>query len=316
MIGFCSAKIRYVERKLFLLALVLFSLTVFLPWMTENYSTFRFGGRFIHVSASYFPLGVQSNHELITLERFWFSEPRIVSPHHMPLWNGVYNGWGLIFAIQLLTASYCILLLVNIPALERTREKLTYAPAWLVALVLAAIILALYQQFIQAGITLQTISPGYTSQPNIGFWLATTSLAILLILIVTASEQSPLKIVPKYLTATKVWLRRIWPAILVLLVAGFFVLAEVQYQTGASKVIIVGNREEADEIYVNPELWDEDYREITAAASFFRARVVRNSPKYAYCQLDVPVISYGALENVLRNMGYFTHEPVYLHVCA
>jgi len=49
-------------------------------------------------------------------------------------------------------------------------------------------------------------------------------------------------------------------------------------------------------------------------ASFFRARIIYNSPEYAYCGLEVPVVSYAILAALLNVLGYYAREPVYMHL--
>jgi len=246
--------------------------------------------------------------ETCLFEKSWFQEPLKYMPYHHPIWTGLYNGWCLVFALQILTLIYSVIYLQNWKVPRTIRENHSI---WLLILPLATILVALYQLFIQREIFYHDDLRSYTSQLSIGFWIAVLTLTIILVTVLMASEQSPLKKIPKSLRKMR---KRTWLAIIMLSIMAFFIVEELEFQGGATKVMLVGKIKDSQEIRANPELWESHFRKITSIANLFRARVIRNHPEYAYCRLIVPVVSYQILMAVLNSMGYSTGEPIFLHI--
>lgn len=222
------------EKKLVFLAVILYSLAIFLPWMTESYvyafiaKNFRWN---IRVSSFTFWsfMTIYDGKELF-FEKFWLQKPLTSRLGYDPLWNGLYNGWSLVFAFQIITLTYSLMCLLNWRA-EKLKERHL---EWLLILPLTTILLALYQGFIQLTMTYRDIAPFNSVELSIGFWLAISSFIILLATVLTAPQQSPLKKIPHSL---KKLFKRMWPAIIVLSIASFAVVEELEFQTGITKAM-------------------------------------------------------------------------------
>lgn len=91
-------------------------------------------------------------------------------------------------------------------------------------------------------------------------------------------------------------------AIILIFVAGFLLINEFQFQISVTKDMTVEKL----------ELWERDFNKIVVIANIFRARVIYADPKYLYCKLEVPVISYRILMFIYNNMGFIAREPIFL----
>lgn len=287
-------------NRLVISALTLYSISIFLPWVYEervlpSWILFRFYGR---DNLWFWSFMERRNEEILLFGRFWFPGRAIPS---YARWDGLYAGWILIFVLQILAVAYSTVYVLNWKVSERLRD---YHSVWLVILPVLTLVFGVYQLFVQSEIMGRNL--GLTLiRPHFGFAAAILSTAILLVAVRWAPEQSHLRTVPK---AFKRTVKRTWPAIILFFIIALPLVAELQAQTGVSKAMLVENRKDFQEIYENPALWETHFNKISSLASLFRARIIHNRPDYAYCVLEVPVISYGILAALLNSLGYWTGE--------
>lgn len=314
-------RIDSLERKLLILALILYLSAVFLPWMTESYvyrswswpSGVRHPENIRRQGANtdnllLWSFMIVQEREMHLFEKFWFHEPLDYMPYHSPLWTGLYNGWALIFVLQIITVICYVAYLKNWKVTKIFRGNNS---TWLLILPLATILLSLYQLFIQREIFYQEDLQWYSGQPNIGFWVSVLSFATVLIATLKASEQPPLK---KILGSLKKMSKITWLALIILSIMVFFFVQELEFQGGATKLMLVVNMRDSQKIRADPQLWESHFSRITLIAGLFRARIIKNWPEYAYCRIVVPLISYRILATILSSMGYEVGEPIFLHV--
>ena len=250
----------------------------------------------------------RENQKILLFDGFWFPAHRsMIYPNTS--WNGLYIGWVLVFVLQILTVAYSTLYILHLRVSMRLRE---YHSTWLVILPLLTLALAVYQMFIQKEMMYRDLGLN-PIRPDVGFAIALLSTAVLLVTVLKAPEQSHLRTVPKALKRT---LKRTWPVLVLLAIVALPVVAEVQARTNISKQMTVENRKDFEAIHGNPALWEAHFNRIPSLASLFRARVVYNRPEYAYCGLDVPVISYEILAMLLNLSGYSAEEPTFMHLLA
>jgi hypothetical protein len=241
-------------------------------------------------------------------EKFWLQQPPINMLHYSSFQTGLYNGWSLIFVIQIITLIYYLMCLLNWKGSRVIREN---HPIWLLILPLATILAALFQGYIQHEIIYHQYSQAYTGTPTIGFWISLLSVGIALIATLKASEQSPFKNIPRSLKKVR---KRTWLAVCILSIMIFFMVQEIECQGGITKVMDVEDQKDFQEIQANPELWKSHLNKIVLIASLFRARVVDNYAGWASCHVEAPVASYQILVAVLNSMGYVAGEPIFFHL--
>jgi len=251
---------------------------------------------------------VMENGKILQFGRFWFPQQVYAVPYNA-IWSGLYTGWVLVFVLQILTMTYLAVYVLNLRVSQRLRE---HHSVWFVVLPLLTIAFAVYQLFVQHEMMYHNYSLN-PIRPNVGFWTALLSFTILLVAVLGAPEQSHLKAVPKSFKRT---LKRRWPVLVLLFTVALPVVAELEVQTNVSKGMLVENRKDFQAIHENPALWEPNYNKISLLASLFRARITDNHPDYAYCRLDVPVVSYGILIAILNASGYWAGEPTFFHLYA
>jgi len=274
-----------------------------MPWAAENY---RIGGEFWGMRSNLVQwsfMAVQ-NDETLLFADFWFKEPQPYPiPYHDPVWNGLYNGWILILVLQILTIAFSIIYLLNLELLKPIRERQSI---WLAILPAMTLLSACYQIYVQREVVNGDFFSWGLSGPSTGFWTATLSVGVFLLAMLTAQKQVSIRRAPQVLT--KSLKKRLLPIALLLIVA-LFIVAELQYQSGVTKEMIVVDSIDFAEIYANPENWEKHFSRITLAADLFRARITYNSPQYAYCGLEVPIAAYRTLQVIFTLMGYEAREP-------
>jgi len=297
-----------VANKLVILALILFSFSIFLPWVAQQYIFFTWGfpRRFLKIDLLFWSFMVRQDGEILWFGRFWFLGQRSVIFDYSTSWNGLYLGWALIFVLQILTVVYSIIYSLRLRVSERLRE---HHSAWLVILPLLTIVLAVCQMFIQNEMMYHDVGLN-PIQPQVGFAIALLSTAILLVAVLKAPEQSHLKTISRAFKRTP---KKTWLGLVLLSLVALPVVAELEARTGVSKEMTVEYRKDFDVIHENPVLWETHYNRISSLASFFGARVTYNRPEYAYCSLEVPIVSYGILAALLNGLGYWTGEPAFMH---
>lgn len=299
-----------IANKLVIVALILFVVSIFLPWVAQQYIHFNWSfPRSLRITNFLFwSFMARENQKILLFDGFWFPAQRsMIYPDTS--WNGLYFGWVLIFGLQILTVAYSTLYSLHLRVSMRLRE---YHSTWLVILPLLTLALAVYQMFIQKEMMYRDLGLN-PIRPDVGFAIALLSTAVLLVTVLKAPEQSHLRAVPRELKRT---LKRTWPVLVLLVIVGLPVVAEVQARTNVSKQMMVENGKDFDAIHANPALWETHFNRISSLASLFRARVVYSRPEYAYCELDVPVISYEILAMLLNLSGYSAEEPTFMHLLA
>lgn len=293
--------------KLVVLALILFVVSVFLPWVGQQYIYFTYWpSRSIQrVDWLFWSFMARRNEETSFFNSYWFPEQEVIAYHAS--WNGLYLGWFLVFVLQILTVAYSIVYSLHLKLSVWLRE---HHSVWLVTLPLLTLVFAVYQMFVQKEMMYRDLGLN-PIWPNVGFVTAFLSTVILLVAVWKVPEQSHLKAIPK---AFKSAVKRRWPVLILLFVVAFPVVGELQAQTSVSKNMVVGDSGDFDAIHEDPSLWGTHFDRISLLASFFRARIIYNSPEYAYCGLEVPVVSYAVLAALLTMSGYYAREPEFMHL--
>jgi hypothetical protein len=297
-----------IPDRLVIVALILFVISIFLPWVAEQYIHFSWGfPRSLTITDLLFwSFMARENEKILLFGGFWFPAERSVF-YPDASWSGLYIGWVLVLILQILTVAYSTLYSLHLRVSMRLRE---YHSTWLVILPLLTLASAVYQMFIQKEMMYRDLGLN-PIRPDVGFVVAVLSTAVLLVTVLKAPEQSHLRTVRKALKRT---LKRTWPVLVLLAIVALPVVAEVQARTNVSKHMTVEDAKDFEAIHGNSALWEAHFNRISSLASLFRARVVYNRPEYAYCELDVPVISYDVLTVLLTLSGYFAEEPTFMHL--
>jgi len=293
-----------VVNGLVVLALVLFSISIFLPWVFEEGFNFTWNpGRLLplRIDLRFWSFMAMQGGKTWQLDTFWFSEPMYAIPQYAPS-NGLYLGWALVLVLQILTVIYQVVYVLNWKVSEKLRE---HHSVWFLLLPLLTIAIALYQLFVQHGIMYQDLGVN-SIRPDVGFAIAFLSFMLLLVSVFRAPEQSHFKAIPKTFKRT---LKKIWPILVLFSIVAMPLIAEAEIQSGVSKTMLVELRKDFQAIHENPSLWEPHNNRISMLAGLFRARIIINRPNYAYCELNVPVISYEVLIAVLNVLGYWAGEP-------
>jgi hypothetical protein len=182
---------------------------------------------------------------------------------------------------------------------------------WLLILPVVTLLLAVYQLFIQREIYYHDDLRSYVGHLHIGFWVSLLSFATVLIATLKASKQPRLKMM---LTSLKKMSKKKLLALIILSYVVFFIVQELEFQGGVTKLMLVVNMKDSQKIRANPQLWESQFSRITLIASLFRAQIIKNLPEYAYCRIIVPLISYQILATILTSMGYEVGEPTFLNI--
>jgi len=236
-----------VADKLVVLALILFVVSVFLPWVGQQYIYFTYWpSRSIRrVDLLFWSFMARRNEETLFFNSFWFPEQEVIAYHAS--WNGLCLGWFLVFTFQVLTVAYSIVYSLRFRLSLRLRG---HHSVWLVILPLLTLVFAVYQMFVQREMMYRDLGLN-PIWPNVGFVTAFISIVILLVAVWKAPEQSHLKAIPKAFKST---VKRKWPVLVLLFVVAFPVVGELQVQTSVSKNMVVGNSRDFDAIHEDPSL--------------------------------------------------------------
>ena len=177
-----------------------------------------------------------------------------------------------------------------------------------VAFFLLAIIGGIYQFIIQREVQSALTWQSFPILAN-GFRIAVLSAMIYLIVYYFERRK---RLKNLWISLRKQW-KRVIPITFVLCVLFFFLLNEIQSQTDITRWLYVSKK--MDEYPSDPKLWEDDFNRITIIANIFRAKIMANSPSYAYCYIAVPVTSYQILLSIYKSMGYEAHQVIPLHPC-
>jgi hypothetical protein len=103
--------------------------------------------------------------------------------------------------------------------------------------------------------------------------------------------------------------------LVVVSVVGFLFLdvavSQVASEAGKTREMVVWK--EVAQLPGDPAEWKADLDRILAVSWWFGARLTHNDPQYFECYLEVPVVYYDVLGNVLEGMGYHTAPPVMIY---
>jgi hypothetical protein len=297
----------FLRRKLTIAALVLFISAIFLPWCLvtagslRGTSFFSFMVDFRIVTVSYPPLDIIEHSGRLFLFDFWFGsfvQHYIASSSIYQRPVGLNVGWFLVFLLQVTTLIVWFAELIGSPPRRGIWALLVLVFPW------ASFILGLTQCYVHSTIEYGQ-SGGIGALPHFGLWIVSISVFLLLISFWRSRETETLR---------KFGRRKLALSIVIVLLVGFLIANELEFQTGVTKGMYVEKTTEPGESLADAQEWTTDFNRILAVASLFRARIERNYPKHFYCYLEVPVVSYGALAHILNSMGYTAREPTFSHL--
>lgn len=299
----------FFKKKLTILALALYICATFLPWIVETYN---YRGRYFSPgcgSICFWSFMALHKDSWFFLEDFWFNQKfgYFLDWHSMSPFFGLYLGWILMLVCQVVT----VILGCNEWLRWRVAFKEWHALG-AVMLPVSTLVLALYQRIMQYEMTYQSDIPAHSVEFHWGFWLAATSVALLIMSLLSSPERLQFR---KCNTLLKKSLRKAAPLIIPLCIVGFFLFNEFYFQTGVTKAMYIQREMSWQEVPCDPQIWEDDFNRILAIANLLRARVRYNSPEYCYCSFEVPLASYRIFAAILHSMGYIATEPHFLHPC-
>jgi len=284
----------FLQARLTRLGLILFTLTIVAPWIVVGSSYIWPFMAFLqwkggHTGWAYFG-------------DFWLGNlPKgyAFSQHAGEGLSRVYFGWVLVLVCQFATLLLWIMQLIK----PQFLSKKLYI-AGLILFPLSSLLLGVYQWYIHMNI--QYLSYAHSDVfPYFGLWIAGICEALLLISLFRSPEWAARKRYGK---------KRIILGTLLIFIALFFLVNEIEFQTKVTKFLYVQKNVENTELPGDPKVWEADFARILAVAYLFRARVFDNDPNYYYCELEVPVVSYASLKAIYIAMGYGVQEGTFLTV--
>jgi hypothetical protein len=236
--------------------------------------------------------------EWLHFQNFWSSSP---SPYSLsPSLQGLYVGWFLLFIIQVWMVVLCLSLKFRWSWLLR---------GWEATAIVSSVFFASTVGFCQIIIHHELFTTwGRIIEIPLGWAVSSVSFVILAISYWRSPERKQMKRI--LLSMKRSW--KLSLLIILILASVSLFVNEFQFQTGVTKNMIV--EKHGLTIPADPKLWESDFKTITAIASFFRAKIVYNSPEYLFCQLEVPVISYRVLKVIYDSIGFVTREPMSMHL--
>lgn len=277
----------FLQARLTRLGLILFALTIFTPWIVVGSSYLWPFMAFLqwgeHTSWAYFG-------------DFWLGNlPKryTFSLHAGEGLSRVYFGWVLVLFCQIATLLLWIMQLIKPQFLSK---KLCIAG--LILFPLSSLLLGVYQWYITLNI--QYLSYDHSIVvPCFGLCLAGICEALLLISLLKS---------PEWAARKRYGWKKITLATLLILIALFFLVNEIESQTKVTKLMYVQKNVESTELPGDPKMWEPDFARILAVAYLFRARVFNNDPDYYFCEIEIPVVSYESLKAIYTAMGYLAQE--------
>lgn len=307
-----QAQKQFFERKLTIFALVLYISAMFLPWISEYFWQMNLHGRYYNwlfwsfmakFDYDYLLFGSIFRYNIRTREFFVYLSVYLRRPI---LFFGLYFGWVLIFTCQILT----IILWFNHRFRLGVPLKEWHAFG-VVGLPVMTLILAVYQRLIQEEMIYRTMWDEYSVDFRLGFWIAAASTVLLLISYARAPEREQIK---RFKTLVKRSFRMVGPTIIPICIMGFFLVNELYFETGVTKLMYVEKKVKAEDVLGDPKFWENHLDKIVAVASLFRARVVYSKSDYFFCEIEVPIISYRILMTIYNRMGYIAREPIFARI--
>lgn len=290
----------FLKRKLTIFALGLYFSAIFLPWLLEDYSIPRGFRREIKGTMTNWSFMTNHNDNWLYFQNFWFagSPPPWLYWMYGPIFVGLYVGWFLLFALQVLVAMFCF---------SYWFKRMWLLRGWEATAILAstfvAVLVGVFQFIVQYDIFYKSMGE-HGVKFHLGFWIAFTSSVLLTISYWRSPEREQIK---RFCPS----LRRSWKSSLVIVLiftSTFFLVNEFQSQTYVAKRMVVEKRLKPGSIPADPKLWESYSRTIITIAGFFRAKVTSNYPEYLFLVLEVPVISYRVLMTIYNSIGFIASE--------
>ena len=250
----------------------------------------RFGGWDSH--------GVVNYNGRFLLTDFWFggfaqAYKEVSSVFFTPV--GLSVGWFLVFLFQVST-----LLLWFVQLIRSSLPRRDTCALLVLLLPWASFVFGVGQSYVQSNVEYRQLN-NVELTPYFGLWMAAVSVVLLLISFWRSSEADTLR--------RSGW-KKVALSIFLLSIVGFFIVNETEFQTKVTKNMYVGY----GDMPGDPDKSTVDFHRLLVVAGIFRARIVENSAEYGYCELEVPVVSYGTLVFVLRSMGFAAREPIFLRL--
>jgi hypothetical protein len=208
----------------------------------------------------------------------------------------VYFGWLFVFICQF---AGLLLWIIHMVRPRFLAKKLCVAG--LILFPLSSLFLGVYQWYIHLNI--QYLSYAHSVMfPYFGLWITGICVALLLISLLRS---------PEWAVRKRYGWKRIFLGTFLMLIALFFLVNEIEFQTRVTKILYVQKNVESTELPGDAKVWEADFARIVAVADVFRARVRLYDSEYYFCELVVPVVSYESLKAIYKEMGYGAWEPTF-----